>query len=75
MHPSSFAGRESGCLKCDVAACEKGAIGNQCSIRAYNKTDPVQQACTTQKARRAKFININSPRAAKVYFVVVWKKF
>jgi len=35
----------------------------------------LQQACTTQKARRAKLININSPRAAKVYFVVVWKKF
>ena len=35
----------------------------------------VQQACTTQKARRAKLININSPRAAKVYFVIVWKKF
>jgi len=35
----------------------------------------LEQACTTQKARRAKLININSPRAAKVYFVVVWKKF
>ena len=35
----------------------------------------LQQACTTQKARRAKLININSPRAAKVYFVIVWKKF
>jgi len=33
------------------------------------------QAYTTQKARRAKLININSPRAAKVYFVIVWKKF
>jgi len=32
------------------------------------------QACTTQKARRAKLININSPWAAKVYFVIVWKK-
>jgi len=37
--------------------------------------DVVGQACTTQKARRAKLININSPRAAKVYFVIVWKKF
>ena len=35
----------------------------------------LEQACTTQKARRDKLININSPRAAKVYFVVVWKKF
>jgi len=30
-----------------------------------------EQACTTQKARKAKLININSPRAAKVYFVIV----
>jgi len=35
----------------------------------------VTQVCTTQKAWRAKLININSPWAAKVYFVVVWKKF
>jgi len=35
----------------------------------------LKQACTTQKAPRAKLININSPRAAKVYFVIVWKKF
>jgi len=35
---------------------------------------PLQQACT-KKGRRAKLVNINSPRAAKVYSVVVWKKF
>jgi len=33
------------------------------------------QACTTQIAPRAKLINIISPQFAKVYFVVVWKKF
>ena len=32
--------------------------------------DPIKQACTTQNARRAKLININFPRAVKVYFVV-----
>jgi len=30
----------------------------------------LKQVCTTQKVRRAKRININSPRTAKVYFVV-----
>jgi len=30
----------------------------------------VYQACTNQKARRAKLININYPRVAKLYFVV-----
>jgi len=35
----------------------------------------LEQACTTQKARRAKLININLPRAATAwYYVVVWKK-
>jgi len=38
-------------------------------------TIAVQQVCTYQKAQRAKLININLPWAAKVYFVVVWKKF
>jgi len=37
--------------------------------------DVLDQACATQKARRAKLININSPWAAKVYFLVVRKKF
>ena len=31
-------------------------------------SNPLRQACTTQKARRAKLININSPRAAKSLF-------
>jgi len=31
---------------------------------------PSGQACTTQKARRAKLIKKNFPRAAKIYFVV-----
>jgi len=35
----------------------------------------LSQACTTQKVRKTKFIKINLPRAAKVYFFVVWKKF
>ena len=35
----------------------------------------VTQLCATRKARRVELIGTNSSRAAKVYFVVAWRKF
>ena len=56
-------------LFCDSKQCQQDYLQDT-PTRIF-----LHQACTTQKARKVKLININSPRAAKVYFVIVWKKF